>query len=190
MQRHINTEFHDNDSSHYAQLYLYDPKFAIKQYITKKSQLNPDLFCQLTEVLYGCNPFININKTVVMQIHSFNINAIKKIRKILYRVNKLVIDQILPHECFKLKKKEMLCLIKSENIFGRFYVNIYTIEHQKRGLSHMHFLIFLHSTNQFLQASLIDQVIHTKHSIVKSDSIGELIRIVTLVIFYTLYGDV
>ena len=35
MQRHINAELHDNDSPHYAQLYLYDPTFAVEQRITR-----------------------------------------------------------------------------------------------------------------------------------------------------------
>ena len=60
MQRHINAELHDNDPPHYAQLYLYDPEFATEQRITRNPQLNPDLLCQLTEVLHSCNPFINI----------------------------------------------------------------------------------------------------------------------------------
>ena len=58
MQRHINAELHDNDSAHYAQLYLYDPTFASEQRITGNPQLNPDLLRQLKETLYICNPFI------------------------------------------------------------------------------------------------------------------------------------
>ena len=46
----------------------------------------------------------------------------------------------------------MLCLIKNENIFGRFCEVIYTIEYQKQGLPHMHLLIFLYSAYQFLEA--------------------------------------
>ena len=34
MERHINTELHNNDSPHYTQLYLYDPTFASEQHIT------------------------------------------------------------------------------------------------------------------------------------------------------------
>ena len=47
-------------------------------------------------------------------------------------------------QVFNLKKKEILRLIKSENIFGQFCGNVYTIKYQKRGLPHMHLLIFLH----------------------------------------------
>ena len=63
MQRHINAELYDNDSPHYAQLYLYDPTFAVEQCISRNPQLNSALLRQLTEILHDCNPFINIYKT-------------------------------------------------------------------------------------------------------------------------------
>lgn len=63
MQRHISAELYDNDLLHYVQLYLYDSKFAIQQRIIRNSQLNLDLLCQLTKVIYNCNSFINIYKT-------------------------------------------------------------------------------------------------------------------------------
>ena len=92
MQRHINAELHDNDSPHYAQLYLYDLIFAIKQYITKKPQLNSDLLCQLIVVFYDCNPFINIYKTVAEQIQSLITNTTEKIRVILNPQIKLFLE--------------------------------------------------------------------------------------------------
>lgn len=52
MQRHINTELHNNDIPHYAQLYLYNPICIVEQRITRNFQLNPDLLCLLTEILY------------------------------------------------------------------------------------------------------------------------------------------
>ena len=64
MQRYINAELHDNDSPYYAQLYLYNPTFTIEQHITRNPQLNPAFLRQLIEVLYDCNPFINIYKTM------------------------------------------------------------------------------------------------------------------------------
>lgn len=48
IQRHINAKLHDNDSPHYAQLYLYDLAFAVEQRITRNLQLNPNLLRQLT----------------------------------------------------------------------------------------------------------------------------------------------
>ena len=91
---------------------------------------------------------------------------------------------------FQLKKKEMLRLIKSENIFGRFRGDVYTIEYQKRGLPHMHLLIFLHSADQFLEASQIDEVICAELPTAETDPNGELTRIVTSVMLHGPCGDV
>lgn len=92
MQRHINAELHDNDSPHYAQLYLYDPKFATEQRISRNPQLYPDLLRQLTEVLHGCNPFINIYKTATERIQSLNNNGMEEIRVILNPQMKLLLE--------------------------------------------------------------------------------------------------
>lgn len=56
MQRNINAELHDNDFPHYAQLYLYDPTFAVEQRITRNAQLNTNFLCQLVEIFHGCKP--------------------------------------------------------------------------------------------------------------------------------------
>lgn len=68
MQTHINFELHDYDLAYYAQLYFYDPKFTIKQRISKNPQLNSNLLHQLIDVLYSYNPFINIYQIVAEQI--------------------------------------------------------------------------------------------------------------------------
>ena len=84
----------------------------------------------------------------------------------------------------------MLCLIRSENIFGRFRGNVYTIEYQKRGLPHMHLLIFLNSADEFLEASHIDEVICAKLLTVETNPTGELTRIMTLVMLHGLCGEI
>ena len=91
---------------------------------------------------------------------------------------------------FQLKKKEIFCLIKTENIFGRFSENIYSIEYQKQDFSYMHLLIFLHLTDQLIEASQIDEVICAKLPTAETDPNGELIRIVISVMLYGPYGDV
>ena len=57
MQRHINAELHDNDSPHYAQLYLYDPVFATEQRITVIHHLRISLpthtGCKKTETFFA-----------------------------------------------------------------------------------------------------------------------------------------
>lgn len=49
----------------------------------------------------------------------------------------------------------------------------------------MHYFIFLHSTNQFLKTSQIDEVISAKLLIIEIDPNVELTRIVTSVILHS-----
>lgn len=84
----------------------------------------------------------------------------------------------------------MLCLIKSENIFGRFRGDVYTIEYQKRVLPHMHFLIFLNLADEFLEASHIDEVICAELPTIETDPISELTRIITSVRLHGPCGEI
>ena len=54
----------------------------------------------------------------------------------------------------------------------------------------MHLLIFLHLADQFLEASQINKVIYAKLLTKEIDFNGELTKIVTLVMFHGLCGDV
>ena len=81
-------------------------------------------------------------------------------------------------------------MIHRENIFGRFCGDVYIIEYQKRGLPHMHLLIFLHSADQFLEASQIDEVICAKLSTVETDPTGGLTRSVTSVMLHGSCGNI
>ena len=92
MERHINAELHHNDSLHYAQLYFYNPTFAVEQHITRNSSLNPDLLRKLTKTLYVCNPFINIYKTATKQIQSFAKNTTEEIRVVINPQMKLLLE--------------------------------------------------------------------------------------------------
>lgn len=78
----------------------------------------------------------------------------------------------------------MFRLIKSENIFGWFCGDVYTIKYQKRGLPHIELLMFLHLPDQFLEASQIDEVICADLPTAETDPNGELIKIVTSVMNY------
>lgn len=84
MLRHINAELYNN---------FYNSEFTTEQYITKNLQLNLNLLRQLVDVLYGCNPFINIYKIVVKQIQSFNINNIEEMYIILNLQMKLILHK-------------------------------------------------------------------------------------------------
>ena len=68
MQRHINAKLHDNDVFYYAQLYFYNPAFAIELQKIQNLKLNPVLLCQLIGMLYICNPFIWIYKIAAERI--------------------------------------------------------------------------------------------------------------------------
>jgi hypothetical protein len=59
---------------------------------------------------------------------------------------------------FRLKVKELLADLKG-GLFGPYQAHVYTIEYQKRGLPHIHLLLWLSSSVQFLTAERIDEVI-------------------------------
>ena len=57
---------------------------------------------------------------------------------------------------FNLKAKQLLKEIKNR-LFSRSPARIWTIEYQKRGLPHLHLLVWLEDREQFLQPRIIDQ---------------------------------
>lgn len=59
---------------------------------------------------------------------------------------------------FRLKVKQVLADLK-KGLFGPYQGHVYTIEYQKRGLPHMHLLLWLGSSARFLTPERIDQVI-------------------------------
>ena len=56
---------------------------------------------------------------------------------------------------FHLKQKDLLAQIRHAQIFGRFLGCVWTIEYQKRGLPHMHLLLFLHPRIDSLHLSAL-----------------------------------
>lgn len=60
---------------------------------------------------------------------------------------------------FRLKMVELLHDLKTRQIFGRFHGYVWTIEYQKRGLPHMHMLLFLDPDNRFIQPKRIDHIV-------------------------------
>ena len=59
---------------------------------------------------------------------------------------------------FHLKKEALLKDIKKNGIFGKVVASVYTIEFQKRGLPHMHLLIFLDPNDKIRTPEDADQV--------------------------------
>lgn len=68
--------------------------------------------------------------------------------------------------------------IKQDQIFGRFKAWVWTIEYQKRGLPHLHLLLFLHPEDRFLDAQRIDEIISAELPDPESDPDGQLTELV------------
>ena len=60
---------------------------------------------------------------------------------------------------FQLKKKALMNAILKENIFGPCAAHVYAIEFQKRGLPHMHLLLFLKPEYKLLSPDIVDNII-------------------------------
>jgi len=60
---------------------------------------------------------------------------------------------------FHMKQQELLRQIKKDHIFGRYRGCVWTIEYQKRGLPHMHLLLFIETAPSFLTGETIDSII-------------------------------
>ena len=59
---------------------------------------------------------------------------------------------------FEMKKNELLKEVK-DGLFGRVPVMVHTIEFQKRGLPHMHLLIFLKDEDKIRDAAHVDRIV-------------------------------
>ncbi|KAH8147156.1 uncharacterized protein LAJ45_08634 [Morchella importuna] len=79
---------------------------------------------------------------------------------------------------FHLKQQLLLQEIKRKQIFGRYLGSVWTIEYQKRGLPHMHLLIFLHPDDRFLTAERIDEIVYAGLPDPATDPTGELNAII------------
>ncbi|KAH1137286.1 hypothetical protein GYH30_027321, partial [Glycine max] len=60
---------------------------------------------------------------------------------------------------FKLKYEQMLMDLTKNHMLGKVIAYMYTIEFQKRGLPHVHLLLFLHLDNKYPSSDEIDQII-------------------------------
>lgn len=60
---------------------------------------------------------------------------------------------------FQLKKKVIMNAILKDGIFGPCVAHVYAIEFQKRGLPHMHLLLFLKAEYKLLSPDVVDNII-------------------------------
>ena len=70
----------------------------------------------------------------------------------------------VPARVFKLKKQQMLDEICKDGIFGECPARVWTIEYQKRGLPHLHLLVFLKDSEHFLEPEVIDEMVMCRAS--------------------------
>jgi len=76
---------------------------------------------------------------------------------------------------FKVKLHDLLNQIKHKYVFGPWHGWVWTIEYQKRGLPHVHLLLFLKTHAQFLTPEYIDRFISVELP-TEDDVIGEQLR--------------
>jgi hypothetical protein len=79
---------------------------------------------------------------------------------------------------FRLKIQELLADLRN-GLFGQYAGHVYTIEYQKRGLPHMHLLLFLHGSVKFDTPDRVDEVICAELPDPSWDPTGELLSFVT-----------
>jgi len=76
---------------------------------------------------------------------------------------------------FILKVRDLLDQIRHKEVFGPWLGWVWTIEYQKRGLPHLHLLVFLKTDPQFLTAANIDRFISAEIP-TDTDPIGQELR--------------
>jgi hypothetical protein len=88
---------------------------------------------------------------------------------------------------FRQKKEEMLREIFKVGIFGKCPARVWTIEYQKRGLPHLHLLVFLDDEQNFLDPDVIDNIVCAE--LPDPDEDPELTSIVRSVMVHGPCGD-
>ena len=84
-------------------------------------------------------------------------------------------SSLLPHQkaidrpnlvarVFELKRRILMKEIEIKYIFGKKVAHIFTIEFQKRGLPHMHALIFLHVLDKIRTSAQVDNLVSAEFS--------------------------
>ena len=70
---------------------------------------------------------------------------------------------------FELKRRFLMKEIERKNIFGKNVAHAFTIEFQKRGLPHMHALIFLHGPDKIRTSAQVDNLVSAEFPDPKND---------------------
>src|SRR6201999_1334382 len=83
---------------------------------------------------------------------------------------------------FQLKKEAFLCDLTVEGVVGKVVGHVHTIEFQKRGIPHMHLLVFLDPQDRIKHAEDIDCLIRA--DIPNPVTEARLYKIVTMVMLH------
>ena len=81
----------------------------------------------------------------------------------------------------------MLEEIFKHGIFGTCPARVWTIEYQKRGLPHLHLLVFLEDSDHFLEPEVIDEMVCAELPDASWDPDGELTDIVKSAMIHLAY---
>src|SRR6266702_599009 len=63
---------------------------------------------------------------------------------------------------FHLKVKSLINDIMQKSVFGKVEAFVYTIEYQKRGLPHIHLIVFLECSSHISMTEAVDQIVSTE----------------------------
>jgi len=90
---------------------------------------------------------------------------------------------------FHLKQQQLLKDLKKKQVFGEFLGCVWTIEYQKRGLPHMHLLLFLNTDASFFTPENIDRIISAELPPPTSQKNMELAEIIKSITIHGPCGD-
>jgi hypothetical protein len=79
---------------------------------------------------------------------------------------------------FDMKKKQLMREIFYDNVFGKSPARVWTIEYQKRGLPHLHLLVFLENSDRLLDPDTVDEMVCAEIPDSSWDRDGELAAVI------------
>ncbi|KAG4906817.1 hypothetical protein JHK82_055469 [Glycine max] len=93
-----------------------------------------------------------------------------EIHRLLTPLNLTSIDRPeIISRIFKLKYEQMLSDLTKNHLLGKVVAYMYTVKFQKRGLPHVHLLLFLHANNKYPSPNDIDNIISAEIPSQKDD---------------------
>jgi hypothetical protein len=88
---------------------------------------------------------------------------------------------------FQLKVDALVHDLRHKHIFGHHMAHCNELEYLKRGLPHVHFLLFLHENHSYLNPTSIDEIISAEFS--DEDTEPQLYEIISSAMVHGPYGE-